>query len=67
MKKRYSRKQILEALHWWRAQLKRLNESKEFDDFDTQVQSDELGGEDGSEPDYSEYEAAVRRQAEKDK
>ena len=67
MKKRYARKQILEALHWWRAQLKRLNEAGELDDFDTQVQSDELGGEDGSEPDYSEYEAAVRRQAEKDK
>ena len=62
MKKRYARKQILEALHWWRAQLKRLDEAGELDDFDTQVQSDELGGEEGnSEPDYSEYEAAVKR------
>ena len=47
MKKRYTRKQILEALHWWRSQLKLVNESEgSFDDFDTQVQSDEL--DDGS-------------------
>ena len=48
MKKRYTRKQILEALHFWRAKLRLVNESKEnsFDDFDAQVQSDEL--DDGS-------------------
>lgn len=47
MKKIYTKKQILEALQWWKAQLKLVSESKEnVDDFDTQVQSDEL--DDGS-------------------
>ena len=47
MQKIYTKKQILEALQWWKAQLKLVSESKEnVDDFDTQVQSDEL--DDGS-------------------
>lgn len=47
MKKRYTRKQILESLHYWRSQLKLVSESEDgFDDFDTQVQSDEF--DDGS-------------------
>ena len=68
MKKRYTRKQILEALHWWRAKLRLVNESKEngFDDFDTQVQSDELddGGYGENLQPLSREEADRKAQAE---
>lgn len=64
MKKRYTRKQILEALHFWRAKLRLVKESE--DDFDTQVQSDELndGGYEESLQPLSREEADSKAEAE---
>ena len=64
MKKRYTRKQILEALHFWRAKLRLVKESE--DDFDAQVQSDELndGGYEESLQPLSREEADSKAEAE---